>query len=456
MERKKNELVRLTITGMTGDGNGIGKLDGYTVFIPETAIGDECEVRLVKCNKSYAFGKLEALLKPAPSRIDPECLTYRQCGGCAFRHLAYTEELSIKETVVRDAFRRLGGITAPVRPILGAPKQTGYRNKAQYPVGRDRDGQLISGFYAKRSHRIIPNRECALQPVFFAEIQEQILAFLKENHIPAYDEKTGTGLVRHIYLRHGEATGETMVCLVLTKPKLPHAEKLVAKLTAAFPTIKSIVLNHNPENTNVILGKECITLWGKDSISDLLCGVRVSLSPLAFYQVNRTQAETLYQKAIAYAGLTGEETLLDLYCGAGTIGLAAAGQVKRLIGVEIIPEAVENARQNAICNGIQNAEFFCSDAGKAAAKFAAEGIHPDVIIVDPPRKGLDQTVIDAISDMAPDRVVMVSCNPATAARDAALLEQMGYHAVEITPVDLFPRTGHVETVVLLSRKDIHE
>lgn len=451
MEIRKNDTALLSITGITAEGNGVGRLDGYTLFVPDTAVGDQCEIKIVKCNKTYGFGRLERLVTPSPARIEPDCPLYRQCGGCVFRHIRYEEELAVKEQFVSDAFSRLGGIDAPVRPILGAASVNGYRNKAQYPVGYGREGNLISGFYARRSHRIIPNSECPLQPALFGAVQAEILSFLKQFHIPAYDETKHTGLIRHIYLRQAAVTGEMMVCLVSTSPKLPHAKELTARLSEAFPEIKSIVLNVNPRPTNVILGDSCITLWGSDTITDSLCGVTVSLSPLSFYQVNHAQAEVLYRKALEYARLTGRETLLDLYCGAGTIGLAAAGQVKELIGVEIVPTAIENARRNALQSGAGNARFLCADAGQAALQLAGEGIHPDVIIVDPPRKGLDAAVIRAISSMAPARVVMVSCNPATAARDAAALQEEGYRVLEITPVDLFPRTGHVECVVLLSK-----
>lgn len=450
---KKNQLYRCVITGMTGEGNGVCKIDGYTVFVPDTAIGDECELRLVKCNNSYAFGRLEKLFIPSPDRIDPECTAFRQCGGCIFQHIQYQAELVYKTELVRDAFSRLGGLDVLIRPIIGSERILGYRNKAQYPVGIDRDGRVISGFYARRSHRIVECEQCSLQPELFAKVQKSILAFLQEKQIPIYQERDGSGLVRHIYLRYGEATNELMVCIVATEKKLPYTAELIQQLTAEFPVLKSLILNVNRANTNVILGDKCITLWGSDTITDVLCGVKVKLSPLSFYQVNRPQAEQLYQTTIRYAALTGQETLLDLYCGAGTIGLAAASHVRELIGVEIVPAAVENAKENAAANQIQNARFLCADAGKAAKQLAAEGTRPDVIIVDPPRKGLDEAVIDAIVEMSPARLVMVSCNPATAARDAALLAEKGYASVEVTPLDLFPRTGHVECVVLMPRVD---
>ena len=453
MEIAKNSSHQVTIESITSEGADVARLDGYTVFVPDTAAGDVCRIKLVKCNKSYGFGKLEEIIVPSPDRQDVDCPVFVSCGGCCYRHITYEAELKIKENTVRDAFRRLAGIEAPVREILGSGKQEGYRNKAQYPVGKNAAGEIVSGFYAKRSHRIIDGRSCRLQPRVFGEIQCGILNFVRQNKIPIYEEATNQGLLRHIYLREGISAGEIMVCLVVTSFRFPKIEELVQVLTGRFPRIKSIVLNRNSKSTNVILGEECRTVYGTDTISDVLCGVKIELSPLSFYQVNKEQAEVLYRKALSYAQLQGEEVLLDLYCGAGTIGLSAAGMVRELIGVEIVPEAVENARRNADANGITNARFLCADAGTAARQLAEEGTRPNVIIVDPPRKGLDGEVIGAIVQMAPQRVVMVSCNPSTAARDAALLEKEGYAVSEITPVDLFPRTAHVETVVLMSRQD---
>lgn len=452
MEIKKNELYDVLITGMTNEGNGVGKLDGYTVFIPDTAIGDYCRIKLVKCNKTYGYGILDKIIDASPDRIEADCKSMSQCGGCVFRHISYEAELKIKENFVRDAFERIGNLQVPVlSPIVGSPKVSGYRNKAQYPVGKDKNGNLISGFYASHSHRIVPSEECDLQPLIFARIQSKILQLIKQNNISVYDSITGKGLVRHIYLRIAEATDEIMVCLVVTSCKDKKLARLAAELKESFSEISSIILNENSQMTNVILGKRCITLEGTDTITDILCGVHVKLSALSFYQVNHDQAEALYKKAIEYAAPDSSDILLDLYCGAGTIGLSAAKFVKEVIGVEIIPEAVEDAKENARINQIHNARFICSDAGQAAKKLAEEGIRPDIIIVDPPRKGLDQDVIDAIIKMSPSRLVMVSCNPATAARDAALLHSQGYVINAITPVDMFPRTAHVECVCLLKR-----
>jgi len=450
MEYQKNSEWELAIQSVTSEGNGVGKLDGYTVFVPDTAAGDLCRVKLLKCNKSYAYGKLLEVVSPSPDRREADCPVYPQCGGCVFRHIRYEAELRIKQEAVRDAFRRLGGIGAPVREILGSASQEGYRNKAQYPVGADREGKLISGFYARHSHRIVSCGRCALLPERFSEIRQEVLDFLREKKIPPYEESTGEGAVRHIYLRRGEVTGEILVCLVSAWEKLPGEKALAVRLRERFPEVAGVVLNYNSRRDNVILGDSCRTLAGEGVIRDVLCGIEVSLSPLSFYQVNHAQTEVLYRKAIEYASLGADSLLLDLYCGAGTIGLAAAKESGcRLLGVEIVPEAIENARENARRNGIEGARFLCADAGKAASLLEAEGVRPNVVIVDPPRKGLGEEVIGAILRMAPERIVMVSCNPATAARDAALFA--GYRAEEITPVDLFPRTGHVEAVCLFSK-----
>lgn len=451
MDIRKNETYEINITGMTNEGNGVGRIGEYAVFVPDTAVGDTCLIKLVKQNRSYGFGKLLELITPSPDRAEPDCAVFSQCGGCVFRHLSYEAECRVKEQFVRDAFARLGGIEAPVFPIIGSVRQTAYRNKAQYPFGEDKDGNSTCGFYARRSHRIIESDGCALHPPLFEQVRLAVLTLIKKHRISVYNEQTHRGLLRHLYLRLGEKTGELMVCFVASQKKTHVFTPVAKSLALRFPQIKSVVLNVNPDKTNVILGSECVTLWGSDTIADVLCDVKIELSPFSFYQVNRDQAEVLYETALSCADLKPGDTLIDLYCGAGTIGLSAAHRVKRLIGVEIVPEAIENAKQNAAENHIENASFFCADAGEAAARFAKEGVRPDVIVVDPPRKGLDETVIRAIGEMAPERLVMVSCNPATAARDTALLREQGYEAEKIIPVDMFPRTAHVETVVLMSQ-----
>lgn len=454
LEFQKNSLHDMEITGITSEGNGVGRVDGYTVFVPDTAVGDRCRVRLVKCQKTYGYGRLEELLTASPDRIAPRCPVSVRCGGCAFQHISYEAELRAKTEQVRDAFERIGGIRVPLSPILGSARIEGYRNKAQYPLGVAEDGRLQAGFYAKRSHRLIPVQECLLQPPVFGEILREMCAELNRRRFTVYDPVSGRGLVRHLYFRIAQSTGQIMVCLVVSKACAGDFTGMADRIMERFPQVKSFVLNENPQNTNVILGPRCVVVRGTEKIEDVLCGVRIALSPLSFYQVNHDQAEVLYRTALRCARLCPEDTLLDLYCGTGTIGLAAAREVRELIGVEIVPEAIEDAKENTGNNGIQNARFLCADAGTAAAQLAAEGTRPDVIVVDPPRKGLDAEVIRAIGCMAPPRLVMVSCNPATAARDAALLQEQGYMVREIIPVDLFPRTTHVETVVSLSKGGI--
>ena len=448
---KKNQREEAEITAMSSDGNGIAKIDGMVVFVPYTAVGDKLKIRIVKVQKNYSFGIIEEILQPSPDRVDDHCPVYKKCGGCAFRHISYEAELRHKAEFVQSNLRRLGGLDPVMLPITPSPLVQGYRNKAQYPI-REYDGKIEAGFFAKRSHRVISCASCDLQPAFFEQILEYTKQFLEEYHISAYDEQTGKGKVRHLYIRYGEVSGEVMVCLVVNSERLPHAAEYVEGLLKVCPQVVSVVLNINREQNNVILGQKCITLYGKDTIEDTLCDVRFELSPLSFYQVNRQAAEKLYRLAAEMAQFEGNELLIDLYCGAGTIGLSMASKVRELIGVEIVPDAVENAKENAKRCGVENARFICADAKEAAAQLAAENLHPDVIVVDPPRKGCDLEVLQAIAAMAPKRLVMISCNSASLARDCKELEALGYHLEKAAPVDLFPRTTHVETVVLLSHK----
>ena len=447
---KKNQIEEAEITAMSSDGNGIAKIDGMVVFVPYTAVGDKLKIRIVKVQKNYSFGIIEEILEPSPDRVDDHCPVYKKCGGCAFRHISYEAELRHKAEFVQSNLRRLGGLDPVMLPITPSPLVQGYRNKAQYPI-REYDGKIEAGFFAKRSHRVISCASCDLQPAFFEQILEYTKQFLEEYHISAYDEQTGKGKVRHLYIRYGEVSGEVMVCLVVNSERLPHAAEYVEGLLKVCPQVVSVVLNINREQNNVILGQKCITLYGKDTIEDTLCDVRFELSPLSFYQVNRQAAEKLYRLAAEMAQFEGNELLIDLYCGAGTIGLSMASKVRELIGVEIVPDAVENAKENAKRCGVENARFICADAKEAAAQLAAENLHPDVIVVDPPRKGCDLEVLQAISAMAPKRLVMISCNSASLARDCKELEALGYHLEKAAPVDLFPRTTHVETVCLLSK-----
>ena len=458
MPLQKNQILTLHIERLSSDGSGVAhSADGEAVFIPGTAPGDEARVRIVKDCGRYAFGILDELLTPSPDRIPVDCPVAGPCGGCSLRHLDYTAELRAKQESVLDAFRRIGGLEVPVLDILPSPEVDRYRNKVQFPVGVDKNGVPCIGFYAGRTHRIVPCPDCKLQPGVLNEIGNALCAFFAQQGIRPYDEQSGKGLVRHIFLRRGAHSGQIMVCLVCTRAKLPHAEQLCAALREQFPAISTILLNVNAKNTNVILGSENHILYGPGYIEDTLCGVPVRLGPLSFYQVNTLAAERLYGVAAQYAQLTPDDTLLDLYCGMGTIGLSMADQCRELIGVEIVPEAIESAKANAARMGeavAAKSRFFCADAGQAATQLAAEGLHPDIVMLDPPRKGCDEATLSAVVRMAPRRVVYVSCNPATAARDAAWLEQNGYHAEKVQPVDLFPRTKHVECVIALSKGEI--
>ena len=459
MPLQKNQILTLRIERLSSDGSGVAhSADGEAVFVPGTAPGDEARVRIVKDCGRYAFGILDELLTPSPDRIPVDCPVAGPCGGCSLRHLDYAAELRAKQESVLDAFRRIGGLEVPVLDILPSPDVDRYRNKVQFPVGIDKNGVPCIGFYAGRTHRIVPCPDCKLQPSVLNEIGNALCAFFAQQVIRPYDEQSGKGLVRHIFLRRGAHSGQIMVCLVCTRAKLPHAEQLCTALRGQFPAISTILLNVNAKNTNVILGSENHILYGPGYIEDTLCGVPVRLGPLSFYQVNTLAAERLYGVAAQYAQLTPDDTLLDLYCGMGTIGLSMAGQCRELIGVEIVPEAIESAKANAARMGeavAAKSRFFCADAGQAATQLAAEGLHPDIVMLDPPRKGCDEATLSAVVRMSPRRVVYVSCNPATAARDAAWLEQNGYHAEKVQPVDLFPRTKHCEAVILLTKVHVN-
>ena len=455
MPLQKNQVLTLTIERLSNDGSGVAHSpDGEAVFIPGTAPGDEADIRIVKDCGRYAFGILDQLRAPSPDRVPVDCAVAGPCGGCSLRHLDYAAELRAKQENVTDAFRRIGGLDVPVLDALPSPEVDRYRNKVQFPVGRDKNGAPCIGFYAGRTHRIVPCPDCKLQPDTLNAIGNALCSFFAANGIQPYDEASGKGLVRHIFLRRGVHSGQIMVCLVCTRAKLPHSDALVEQLTAQFPDIATILVNVNAKNTNVILGSETHTLYGPGFIEDTLCGVPVRLGPLSFYQVNTLAAERLYGIAADYAQLQPTDLLLDLYCGMGTIGLSMADRCRELIGVEIVPEAIDSAKANAARMGgaiAAKSRFFCADAGKAASQLAAEGLHPDVIILDPPRKGCDEATLSAVAAMSPRRVVYVSCNPSTAARDAKWLEEHGYHAEKVQPVDLFPRTKHVECVLLMSK-----
>jgi 23S rRNA (uracil1939-C5)-methyltransferase len=455
MSLSKNQLIPLTIERLSSDGSGVGHYEGEAVFVPGTAPGDVLTARVVKDCKRYAFGIVERLHTPSDQRVPVDCAVAGPCGGCSLRHLAYDAELRAKRESVEDAFRRIGGLELPVLPILPSPEQDRYRNKVQFPVGRDKNGAPCIGFYAGRTHRIVPCADCKLQPAVLNEIGNFLCGFFAQHGIEPYCEESGEGLVRHIFLRRGAHSGQIMVCLVCTRARLPHADAMVAALVAAFPAVTTVLVNVNAQKTNVILGEENHVLYGDGVIEDTLCGVPVRLGPLSFYQVNTLGAEQLYAAAAQRAQLQPGDLLLDLYCGMGTIGLSMVEQCRALVGVEIVPEAIESAKQNAARMGpdvAAKSRFFCADAGQAAQRLAAEGLRPDVVLLDPPRKGCDEATLSAVVQMAPRRIVMISCNPSTAARDAAWLAKNGYAPHEVQPVDLFARTPHCECVVWFSRE----
>lgn len=468
---RKNDVIELAITGTTAEGSGVGRHEGMAVFVPGGAEGDLLRVRIVKVLKNLAYGRLEKILRPSPDRVKIDCPAFPRCGGCVFRYIGYEAEKRIKRQRVADALRRIGGFSIEPRDLLCAPDtsapRTGYRNKAQYPVGAvegvtgtraarlNPEHSLSIGFYAPRSHRIVDCRNCRLQPPEFTAALPAIEQWAAETGVSIYDERTGKGLLRHIYLRKAFATGQVMAALVINGDGVPAPDRLVELLRQAVgEALVSVQLNHNREDTNVVLGKACTVLFGAEYLEDVLCGLRFRISPLSFYQVNRDMAEKLYKKAAEYAEPEGK-ILLDMYCGAGTIGLSMAGQAKQVIGVEVVPAAVEDAERNARLNGIFNARFLCADAAEAARQLAAEGIRPDVILVDPPRKGCSPDLLQLIGEtFRPERVVYVSCDPATLARDCKQLAAVGYRLVEATPADLFPGTAHVETVCLLQSESL--
>lgn len=445
---EKNQFVTAEITDITSDGNGVCKVDGMAVFVPDTAIGDVVEIKIVKVLKNYAYGIISRISEPSPDRIKADCPVYRQCGGCTFRHINYESECRIKANIVENAFRRIGGLNPKFKKFISADKINGYRNKAQYPI-TSVNGKAVCGFYAERSHRVIPVTNCILQPEVFSQILETVLEYINSKKLSVYSEETNTGIMRHIYIRKGTYSNQIMLCLVVRKDVSRQLMTLCRIISEKFPDVKSIVMNINPDRTNIILGKKCITLYGSNTISDTMCGNKIEISPLSFYQVNTVQAEKIYRKALEFADPTSESVIADLYCGAGTIGLSMAENAKKIIGIEVVTEAVENARHNAIHNNITNAEFYCGDAGKIFGKL---GLSPDIIVIDPPRKGCEYSTVKTIAKSSPRKILMISCNPATAARDAKLFSELGYKTEKVCGADLFPHTRHVECIVLMSRK----
>jgi 23S rRNA (uracil1939-C5)-methyltransferase len=444
---EKNKIYRARIEGYTSEGLGVARIDGQAVFVHRALRGEDCDVLLLKVLKNAAFGKVVKVHEPSPHRVEPDCPYYGKCGGCDFRHMDREEELYAKKTRVQDALRRIGGSDVQVEEIL-AGERLHYRNKSQFPIAAD--GTV--GFYKARSHQVIPVENCLLQKVDTNNVQLKFDRYIRLYNVSCYDERTRRGLLRHLYVRTNGA-GESLVCIFANGRELPHEAELVALLREASPRIVGVVLGVNTQPTGAILGKEYRTLWGTDVLTDELCGLTFRLSVPSFYQVNREMAEVLYDKAVEFAALTGTETVLDLYCGAGTITQVMARHAGRVIGAEIVPEAIEDAKANAKRNGVENVEFFCGDASAVAADFAAKGLRPDVICVDPPRKGLAPEVVRAAAQMAPRRIVYVSCDPATLARDVKLFAAEGYGAVRAAAVDMFPGTANVESVVALERRE---
>ena len=446
MELAKNQEHTVTIEGYGEGGMGVARIDGRVVFVHGALRGEKCRVLILKTLKSAAFAKVLEVIEPSSERITPDCPYFPRCGGCTYRHIRYEEELRLKKQRVQDNLSRIGGSDVTVEEILGARDTLRYRNKAQYPVSKD--GTV--GFYRARTHEVIECEHCLLVKPEADAAAEALREYMQSCRVAGYDEKTGRGLVRHLYIR-SNAAGESLVCVLVNGDKLPKEDRLVTLLRDACPKCTGIVLGTNTKKGNVILGDRYRTLWGSDRLEDTLCGKTFRLSVPSFYQVNRVQAERLYAKAIEFAGLTGQETVLDLYCGAGTITLALSDHAKKVLGAEIVPEAIDDARENAARNGVKNAEFFCGDASDVAKKLARENLSPDVITVDPPRKGLAADVVESIAEMQPGRVVYVSCDSATMARDVKRLADLGYTAQRACAVDMFPRADHVETVCLLSK-----
>ena len=452
MSYQKNDVLTVKIEDMGHDGEGIGKCEGYTLFVKDTVIGDLAEVKVIKAKKNYGYARLMRLIEPSPHRVEPICPVARPCGGCQLQMLDYAEQLRFKEKKIAQNLQRIGGMTEiPMEPIVGMESPFRYRNKAQFPIGVDKEGNLIAGFYAGRAHTIISNRKCYLGVEVNEQILNLVLAHMEAYDIPAYDEMTGKGLVRHVLIRYGFQSKEIMVCLVVNGSRIPGAEDLIAKLRE-IPGMTSISLNINREKTNVILGRKGKLLWGQEYITDTIGPIAYQISPQSFYQVNPVQTQKLYEKALEYAGLEGNETVWDLYCGIGTISLFLAQKAKQVYGVEIVPAAIEDAKRNATLNHITNAEFFVGKAEEVLPeKYEKEGIYADVIVVDPPRKGCEESVLATMVKMQPKRIVYVSCDSATLARDLKYLRGEGYEVKKVQGVDQFPHTVHVETCVLLSK-----
>lgn len=450
MELSKNDKIELNIDALTSEGSGVGRYNGLAVFVRGTVPQDKIIAHIIKRSKNYAIGKLEQIITPSPERKESDCPYSERCGGCSFRQLTYKEELKYKLSRVNDALERIGHLDIKCNEIIGADDIDGYRNKAQYPVSIN-DGKMIAGFYAYKSHRIIPCFDCRLQPKEFELGLKAFAKWAEASRISSYDETTGKGLLRHIYFRKGFATNDIMACAVINGNSLPDEKLLIDLLKSAIPSLKSVALNINTEKTNVILGRTTRIIYGDEHITDRLLGKTFVISPNSFYQVNHSQCEKLYSRVRECADLSKDDVLLDLYCGVGTIGLTLADSVKELYGIEIVEQAVENAKLNAKINGVENAHFICADAPKGAEILKEQGIKPDVIVLDPPRKGCDKSLFDTIELLSPKKIIYVSCDSATLARDLEILKANSYTAKCVTAVDMFPRTPHVETVVLMTK-----
>jgi len=448
VEKNRNYIV--DITGLSSEGLGVARIEGFTVFVEGALPKEQAEIKIVKVLKNYAFGKLLRTLKTAGCRIEPSCGVVKRCGGCQLQHMSYEAQLQYKTQQVKDALERIGGLNGvAVHDTIGMEDPWRYRNKAQFPVGMD--GDVMIGFYANRSHEIIDTPQCSIQDAVNDNVIQTVREFIKKYDISVYDENTGKGIIRHIVTRKGFKTGEVMVCIVINGDSLPCGKALVEMLRARTDGLKSVVVNINKKKTNVILGERNIVIFGEEAIYDYIGEFKFRISPLSFFQVNPVQTEVLYGKALEYADLKGDETVFDAYCGIGTISLFLSRKAKKVYGIEIVPQAINNAKENARLNGVKNVEFLVGESEIVIPELYRKGIKADVIVVDPPRKGCDEKLLEVITEMSPEKVVYVSCNPATLARDLKYLSERGYEVREVQPVDMFPQTSHVECVVLMSR-----
>ncbi|MBC5636286.1 MULTISPECIES: 23S rRNA (uracil(1939)-C(5))-methyltransferase RlmD [Ornithinibacillus] len=450
---KKNETVTIRFEDLTHEGNGVGKIEGYPLFVPYGLPGEEAIVKVVKVNKNFGFGKLLEVKNPSPERVEPPCDVFYKCGGCQIQHMSYNLQLSMKQQQVKNVMRKIAHLEhVPVHPTIGMEDPWRYRNKVAIPVG-EKDGELITGFYQMRSHQIIEDMDtCIVQEDLNDRMVEAVRRIAGRVGIEAYDEKSHTGVLRHIMVRTGQETKETMVVIITRTKELPHAKEFIRELTETYPNVKSIIHNINPARTNVILGEKTKVLWGQEYIYDSIGSIRFAISAKSFYQVNPTQTKRLYEKALEYAAIGEEDTVIDAYCGIGTISLFLAQKAKKVYGVEVVPEAIEDARVNAKLNGMTNTEFEVGTAEEVMPRWKEEGLKPDVIVVDPPRKGCDEGLLNAMIEMGPKRIVYVSCNPSTLARDLRVLEDGGYETKEVQPVDMFPQSMHIESVVWLEKR----